>query len=63
VIKDNWKWSLYAKKQVVKGLNIYAQAANDHMRLPFWTALNSWTPVTNRQKEDWYYLIRFELGI
>lgn len=63
VAKDNWKWSLYGKKQVVKGLNLYAQVANDHLRLPFWTALNSWSPITTRQGKDWYYLVRFELGI
>ncbi len=59
---DDWKWSVVAKKQIIKGLNLYAVAANDNMRLPFWTATPSWQPVTNKPK-DWYYLVRFELGI
>ena len=59
---DDWKWSLTAKKEIVKGLRIHTVVANDNMRLPFWTSTNSWEPVTKTPK-DWYYLIRLELGI
>jgi hypothetical protein len=63
VTKDNWKWSLLARKTLVRGLTIYAQAANDNQRLPNWKAEQSYAPITNIQKKDWYYLIRLELGI
>jgi hypothetical protein len=63
VTKDNWKWSLLARKTVARGLTIYAQAANDNQRLPNWKAEQSYAPITNIQKKDWYYLIRLELGI
>lgn len=60
--RDNWKWSVFGSKEIVKGLRIHTTVASDNMRLPFWTATNSWTPVTNGPK-DWYYLIRLELGM
>jgi hypothetical protein len=59
---DDLKWSVYGRKDVAKGLRIYAQVANDYMRLP-----NEWgsypsIPLTNKTG-DWYYLVRLELGI
>ena len=33
VYQDDWKWSLYTRKQISKGLFISAQAASDHLRL------------------------------
>ncbi len=63
VTDDNWKWSVLAKKTVVRGLTLYAQAANDNLRLVNWKAEQSYAPVTNQQAKDWYYLIRLELGI
>ena len=33
--EDNWKWSLYAKKDLVPGCAIVAQAARDHVRHNF----------------------------
>jgi hypothetical protein len=29
--KDNWKWSIYAKKELTPGLDFVAQAARDHV--------------------------------
>jgi hypothetical protein len=63
VARDNWKWSVYAKKDIVKGLRLYAQFANDHLRVPQWDVTHSDAPVTTVQGRDWYYLVRFELGI
>jgi hypothetical protein len=63
VTKDNWKWSLLAKKTVVRGLTIYAQAANDNQRLVNWKAEQSYAPVTNIEWKDWYYMMRLEMGI
>lgn len=59
---DDFKWSIYAQKQVVKGLSILALVANDHMRLPNEWGANPSIPNTNSPK-DWYYLLRFQLGI
>jgi hypothetical protein len=64
VAKDNWKWSVYAKKEVVSGIRLYAQIANDHLRVPGnFDGVNSWIPITPVQGRDWYYLVRFEFGI
>lgn len=32
--EDDWKWSLYLRKQVSRGLFVTAQMASDHLRLP-----------------------------
>jgi hypothetical protein len=32
--KDDWKWSVYLRKQLARGLFVSAQAACDHLRLP-----------------------------
>jgi hypothetical protein len=63
--RDNWKWSLYAKKSVTKGIQLYAQVASDHMRTIMFNSgpQPSLVPVTNRNGRDWYYLIRLQFGI
>ena len=61
--RDNWHWSVYAKKEVMKGMRFYAQVANDHLRVPQFDFRPSWTEITDRNGKDWYYLVRFELGI
>jgi hypothetical protein len=63
VTRDDWKWSVYAKKEVIRGMRFYAQVASDHIRLPDYTTVTTSTPVTGRNGKDWYYLVRFELGI
>lgn len=63
--RDNWKWTVYGKKEVTKGIRIYAQAASDHLRTfnfnfgPF----PAYVPVTNKNGKEWYYLVRLEFGI
>lgn len=59
---DDWKWSVYAQKEFVKGLSLITQVANDHIRLPNEWGANPSIPNTNSPK-DWYYLLRFQLGI
>lgn len=61
--RDNWKWSVYAKREIVSGIRVYAQVASDHLRVPAFDLKPSWTEVTDRNGKDWYYLIRFEMGI
>src|SRR5690606_29868202 len=63
ITEDNWKWSLLARKTFARGLTLYAQAANDNLRLQNWKAEQSYVPTTNIQGRDWYYLVRLELGI
>jgi hypothetical protein len=66
VRRDNWKWSLYGKKEVTKGINIYAQAASDHIRTigaDFGAPSPTYVPITNRNGKDWYYIIRLDFGI
>jgi hypothetical protein len=60
--KDDVKWALYARKTVSRGVSVYAQAANDHMRHFNFTATPAGIPATNRPS-DWYYVIRLEFGI
>lgn len=59
----DWKWSVYAKKKIVNGVNIVAQAASDHSRhFGIVFAKPSREPATTNPKE-WYYVIRMEIGI
>jgi hypothetical protein len=63
--RDNWKWSLYAKREVIHGVRIFAQAASDHMR-PHTFDLGpfpAYVPVTNDNGREWYYIVRLEFGI
>jgi hypothetical protein len=63
--RDNWKWSVYGKKTITKGIEIYGQAASDHLRTINLNGgpLPTMVPVTNRNGKDWYYLIRLQFGI
>lgn len=62
VTKDNWKWSVNATREIVRGFNVIAQVANDHMRLPNEWGTVSLAPATTLSG-DWYYLVRIEMGI
>lgn len=62
VTKDNWKWSVFASKEVIRGLRIISQVANDHSRFPDEWGRYSVAPATVLP-QDWYYLVRLELGI
>jgi hypothetical protein len=62
--KDDWKWSLYARKTLTEGMNLTFQAASDHQRPigfeygPFLADF----PATEFSS-DWYYVLRVEVGI
>jgi hypothetical protein len=63
--EDNWKWSVYAKKEVTKGLQLYAQVASDHIRT-FQYNLGPQpisVPMTNGNGSEWYYIVRLQFGI
>jgi hypothetical protein len=57
--QDNMKWSVHATKSLSKFLTVYAQVANDHMRLKNGFAQPQFVPITN-QKKDWYWLMRIQ---
>lgn len=63
--QDNWKWSLFAKKEIVQGVEVYLQAASDHIRTINAEAgpMPAMTPVTNRNGKEWYYIFRLQFGI
>jgi hypothetical protein len=64
VHKDDWKWSIYAKKTVNKIMTVHAQAASDHLRLmsgPRYISVSR-VPLTSTPKE-WYYLVRLEFAL
>jgi hypothetical protein len=57
--EDDVKWSVYLKRNLYAGLDLFVQAANDHFRVQDVNAGPSFTPVTHR-KSDWYYLFQFQ---
>jgi hypothetical protein len=62
--RDDWKWSLYAVKQVTTGISLRAQVANDHFRAQDTYFPGYWTgPSMMRTPKDWYYVVSINLGI
>lgn len=60
--RDDVKWTFTAKKQIVKGMDIHFQAANDHLRMldVYSTADMADFLIT---PEHWYWVTRFEYSI
>ena len=64
--KDNFSWSILARKEMVKGLSVSAQFARDHIRS---VSEASWAgPGTDpnqllRTSKDWYWMLQFGFGI
>lgn len=61
--EDDFKWSVYARKELHRGFRLHAQVASDHMRPTDINQNPFWVPVTNRNGKDWYYLMRLEFAI
>jgi hypothetical protein len=62
--RDDWHWSVYARRQITKGMTVHAQVASDHLRhfgLQI-APIPGYAPATERTK-DWYYILRLEFGI
>jgi hypothetical protein len=59
---SQWKWTIYARKTIVRGFSISAQAANDHMRLvDFYGHTND---VSSMQRtKDWYWALQLGYSI
>jgi hypothetical protein len=60
--RDNYKWTLLAKKNLVEGLALYFQAANDHMRL-----LDNFSSQSHfeifQTPEHWYWAFSLKYAI
>lgn len=62
--RDDWKWTLYAVKQVTTGISVRAQVANDHFRAQDTYFPGYWTgPSMMRTPKDWYYVVSINFGI
>lgn len=59
---DEWKWTVYARRRVVDGVTVYAQAASDHQRHFNYSAIPGAETATP-ESSDWYYVLRLEFGI
>ncbi len=59
---DRIHWSVLAKRELLKGANLYLQVASDHLRTYDYNFKPIKTPITSRPG-DWYYLFRLELAI
>jgi hypothetical protein len=59
--EDNIHWSVYAKRNLYEGLDLFLQVASDHMRVMDFNASPSDLDVT-RKPSQWYYLARLQMG-
>jgi hypothetical protein len=59
--EDDWHWSIYGRKALYDGLDLFIQVASDHMRVLSFNAEPSNIAAT-RKPNQWYYLARLEMG-
>lgn len=59
--EDDIHWSVYGKKTIVEGLDLYVQVASDHMRVMSFNAEPSALTIT-RKPTQWYYLAQIQMG-
>jgi hypothetical protein len=58
-----WKWSLYAKRTVLKKFSIVAQLARDHMRPAYPDLKNSEKEDVLRYNGDWWWNLAFRFAM
>ena len=61
--QTNIKWTVYAKRKLMNGINVYAQVASDHMRSIRPVEVTPERIPLTRTPTQWYYLIRLEMGL
>ena len=62
--RDDWKWTLYAVKQITAGISLRGQVANDHFRAQDSYFPGYWNgPSMLRTLKDWYYIVSINFGI
>ncbi len=61
--KDNWKWSVYGERTLVRGVTLTAQAASDHARSWDWASFGktNWEMYTT--PSEWYYALKISVRI
>ncbi len=59
---DEWKWTVYARRKIVDGVTLNAQAASDHLRHVNYSGIPAGQTATPTAS-DWYYVLRIEFGI
>lgn len=61
---DNWKWSIYIKKNITKNIHIVAQAARDHQRWSVpgfvWDKYSDWEDICTRPV-NWIWNLKGEV--
>jgi hypothetical protein len=60
--RDDWKWSVNARKSVNRIFTLHAQVASDHLSLTEFNLNPSSTSLT-QSPSQWYYLLRMECGL
>jgi hypothetical protein len=62
--RDDWKWTVYAVKQITTGISVRGQVANDHFRAQDTYFPGYWNgPSLLRTPKDWYYVVSVNFGI
>jgi hypothetical protein len=61
--KDDWKWSLYAKKIFTPGFMVSALAGRDHMRTRSQFAHQADYEEALTRPGHWYWMVRFTFGL
>jgi hypothetical protein len=59
---DEWKWTVYARRKIIDGVTLNAQAASDHLRHVNYSGIPAGQTATPTAS-DWYYVVRVEFGI
>ena len=64
--KDNWKWSVLAKKTIQNRLTVSFQCARDHLRLPsskYYYGPQFEPNEVTAFKDSWYWVTQISWGI
>lgn len=61
-VETDWKWTIYAKRKFTDGVSVVGQVASDHLRHFEFTAMPAAVSATP-DPNDWYYVLRLEIGI
>ena len=65
---DDWKWSVYGKKHIYKGIDFFFQFGVDHLRFLQENFRHSYASISQESTPIWefkpaYFMTRFEFGI
>jgi len=67
---DNWKWSIYMKRNFGKYFSLMLQMANDHLRTKWASGRPQYVTATRGNdkpfmffQKDWYFMFRLQYGL